>query len=95
MSGEEPKTPNLDEQIAEAMKRAQQHPNIMGQAMQMTNMAYAFQFAQHAKPLAEIVPLAEVNENLNRLHNDKALIISVSVIAPKMDVLITYYKMES
>jgi len=98
MSGEEPKIPNMDEQVAEAMRRAAQNPNIMGQAHKMMNMAYAFQFAQAANPLAEIVPLVEVNAHLNRLHEAKAVIVSVSVMPPKdgkLDVLITFYQMES
>lgn len=79
------------------MDAASSAPGVMAQALGMTSMIYAFQFAQQAKPKSEIVPLAELNEHLLRLHAAKALIISVSTIPPRDNttlVLIAYYATE-
>lgn len=97
MSGSGTPQAPTQEQVDEAFAKVKAHPNIMGQAMGMANMAYAFQFAQHAVPKAEIVSLEAVNENLMRLHKAKAVIISVSVLPPKgnkLNVLISYYAPE-
>ena len=96
MAEEEAKMPT-EEQLKAAFDKAAANPSMAAQAMGMVNMAYAFQFAQHAVPKSEIVPLENVNENLNRLHAVKALIISVSALplaTPKMMVLISYYAPE-
>jgi hypothetical protein len=96
---DEPKKPNVPtpEQIKEAMAKAAANPGVLGQAAMMMNMAYAFQFSRMAKPQAEIVPLEQVNEQMARLHETKALIFSVSVLPPKdgvLNVLISYYRLE-
>lgn len=97
MSGQDsPKIPT-QEQIDDAFNRAKAHPHIMGQAMGMANMAYAFQFAQHATPKSDIVPLENINERLHKLSEEKAVVFSTSVfVHPKkgtLDVLVSYYSL--
>lgn len=89
------KKPTLDEQVQEAMKRAAAGNGVMGQAMKMTNMAYAFQFAQHAVPKLKIVEGQALEATLRTIHEEKGVIISVcSENGTPHTYVVVYYAME-
>lgn len=95
MSGDE-KKPTLDEQVAEAMKKASQMPNVMAQAGRLMNMAYAFQFAQQAVPKLKIVEGQALEATLRTIHEEKSVIVSVcSENGTPNTYVVVYYQLET
>lgn len=80
--------------LLKKMEMLKSSPDIMSQAMGLTNMAYAFQFAQTANVYCRRISNDDLTESLTKIHTNKGLLISVAPFANE-GFMVTWYAKEN
>ncbi len=82
------------EALLKKMEALKSSPDIMSQAMGLTNMAYAFQFAQTTNVYCRRISNGDLSDSLTKIHTNKGLLISVSPFADE-GFMVTWYAKEN